>query len=128
MRASPSRENIQHGAANSRAQLQKALHYKDFWNETRIFAANFWRMFLRIRRLGKTRFFRTIFGSTHTEISALILADQPVWFGGRTTNSLNLSAELLTMLAGMATSQKASKRKRFLQPRASGVHWSNRRT
>jgi hypothetical protein len=59
----PSRENIQHGDANRRAQSNECSIRKNSWNKTRIFAANFRRMFLRVRRLGRAQFFRTIFRS-----------------------------------------------------------------
>jgi hypothetical protein len=76
----PSQENIQHGDANVRAQLPETPVRKDCWNKPRIFAANFRRMFLRVRWLGNGAIFRMIFAPIGIGNLSPIFADQPRWF------------------------------------------------
>jgi hypothetical protein len=67
----PSRENTQHGDANRRAQSNECSIRKNSWNKTRIFGANFRRMFLRVRSLRRARFFQTIFDPAIVEFPAV---------------------------------------------------------
>jgi hypothetical protein len=77
----PSQETIEHGDALAHAQLHKTLVLQDFWNKSRIFGAKFRRMFLRVRRLARSRFFSNYFDPAHVEFSAPMRAQQPTWFG-----------------------------------------------
>jgi hypothetical protein len=74
--------NTQHGDGIRRAQSNEFATLQNSWNKTRIIAANFRQMFLRVRRLGKGGFCENyFFDPALIEFPQLSRAEQPIWFG-----------------------------------------------